>query len=54
MTMYTLCEIESATLEMTSKERVVHGTEKYLTFIRVDKELYVNISITKKNKHSGT
>ena len=39
MMTYTLCNIETATPEMTSKERVACGVEDYLTFIRIDKEL---------------
>lgn len=39
MMTYTLCDIETVATEMTSTERVLHGTEDYLTFIRVDKEL---------------
>lgn len=39
MMTYTSCNIEIVTPEMTSKERLTHGTEDYLTFIRVDREL---------------
>lgn len=39
MMTYTLCDVNVVTPEMTSKERAAHGTEDYLTFIRVDEEL---------------
>lgn len=39
MMTYTLCNIATVTTEMTSKERLVHGIEDLLTFIKVDNEL---------------
>ena len=39
MMTYTLCNIATVTAEMTSKERLVHGIEDLLTFIKVDNEL---------------
>lgn len=33
------CNVATVTTEMTSKERLIHGIEDLLTFIKVDSEL---------------
>lgn len=39
MMTYTLCNVATVTTKMTSKERLIHGIEDLLTFVKVDSEL---------------